>query len=223
MCRHRLPWAPLIAAMLMAAALPAAAQQGAAEIRGRVLDAQERLLPRTAVVLRNQDTGMFRQAVSTADGTYFLSEVTPGLYELAAELAGFKRYARRGVRLEVGKTATVDIRLEMGGLDEQLTVIAESPIVDVTSKEVGGNIASGELTDLPSINRSFIGFVGLLPGVVPITNTGSFGADSVVANGQDYRNNNFMLDGGTIMTTWPDSGPGPRLACRSRRSRNSRS
>ncbi|PYQ16731.1 MAG: hypothetical protein DMF80_03835 [Acidobacteria bacterium] len=213
MCRHRLPWAPLIAAMLMAAALPAAAQQGAAEIRGRVLDAQERLLPRTAVVLRNQDTGMFRQAVSTADGTYFLSEVTPGLYELAAELAGFKRYARRGVRLEVGKTATVDIRLEMGGLDEQLTVIAESPIVDVTSKEVGGNIASGELTDLPSINRSFIGFVGLLPGVVPITNTGSFGADSVVANGQDYRNNNFMLDGGNdnddVAGQW--AGPQARM------------
>jgi hypothetical protein len=179
----------------MAAALPAVAQQGAAEIRGRVLDAQERLLPDATVVLRNQETGMFRRVASTADGTYFLSGVTPGVYELSAELAGFKRYSRRGMRLEVGKTATVDIGLEVGGLDEQLTVTAEGPIVDVTSKEVGGNITSGELTDLPSLNRSFVGFVGLLPGIVPTTSTGSFAADSVVANGQDPRNNNYMLDG----------------------------
>jgi hypothetical protein len=178
-----------------AAALPAAAQQGAAEIRGRVWDAHEGLLPDARVVLRNQDTGMFRQVVSTADGTYFLSGVTPGVYELSVERAGFKRYARRGIRLEVGKTATVDIGLEVGGLDEQLTVTAEGPIVDVTSKEVGGNITSGELTDLPSRNRSFIGFVGLLPGIVTTTDPGSFGADSIVANGQDPRNNNYMLDG----------------------------
>ena len=112
---------------------------------------------------------MFRQVVSTADGTYFVSGVMPGVYELSAERAGFKRYSRRGIRLQVGKTATVDVGLEIGGLDEQLTVSGEGPIVDVTSKEVGGHITSGELTDLPSLNRSFIGFVALLPGIVPVT------------------------------------------------------
>jgi len=111
----------LIATLSMAAAPPAAAQQGAAEIRGRVLDAHEGLLPGATVVLRNQQTGMFRQVVSSAEGIYFLSGVAPAVYELSAKLAGFKRYSRRGVRLEVGKTATVDIGLEVGGLDEQLT------------------------------------------------------------------------------------------------------
>ncbi len=203
----------LTAAVLVALTLPAAAQQGAAEIRGRVLDAQQGLLPRATVVLRNQETGMFRQVVSSADGTYFLSGVTPGVYELSAELAGFKRYSRRGVRLEVGKTATLDIGLEVGGLDEQITVTAETPLVDVTSKEVGGNITSGELTDLPSLNRSFIGFVALLPGMVPVTGAGSSAEDSVVANGQDPRNNNFMLDGGNnnddISGQW--AGPQARI------------
>jgi hypothetical protein len=187
--------APLTASLLLVIALPAAAQQGAAEIRGRVVDAGGGVLPRTTVVLRNQETGMFRQVTSNAEGSYFLSGVMPGVYELSAELAGFKRYSRRGIRLQVGKTATVDVGLEVGGPDEQITVRGEAPMVDVTSKEVGGNITSGELTDLPSVNRSFIGFVGLLPGLVPITGTGSFAEDSIVANGQDSRNANFMLDG----------------------------
>src|SRR5206468_9273852 len=68
--------------------------------------------------------------------------------------------------------------------------------VDVTSKEVGGNITAKELTELPSVNRNFIGFVALLPGVVPNISTESFGSDSVSVNGQDPRNNNYMFDGG---------------------------
>ncbi len=203
----------LLIAMLSVAAIPADAQQGAAEIRGRVLDPHEGVLPGVTVVLRNQATGMFRRVVSSPDGVYFLSGVTPGVYELSAERTGFKRYSRRGVRLEVGKTVTLDIGLEVGGPDEQLTVTAETPLVDVTSKEVGGNITNGELTDLPSLNRSFIGFVALLPGMVPVTGAGSSVEDSIVANGQDPRNNNFMLDGGNnnddISGQW--AGPQARI------------
>jgi hypothetical protein len=183
-----------LAAALLSA--PATAQQGSAEIRGRVLDPQGGAVPGAAVVIRNQATGMFRQVVSTSDGTYFLSGVTPGTYELSAELSGFKKYFRRDVRLEIGKTSTLDVKLEVGGLEEQMTVTAEAPIVDVTSKEVGGNITARELTDLPSVNRNYIGFIGLLPGVIPNISTESFGSDSVNVNGQDARNNNYLLDGG---------------------------
>ena len=49
---------------------------------------------------------------------------------------------------------------------------------------------------LPSVNGNFIGFVGLLPGIVPSISTESFGSDSIAVNGQDPRNNNYMLDGG---------------------------
>jgi hypothetical protein len=145
--------------------------------------------------VRNQASGVFRQGVSTADGSYFLAGVVPGVYELTTELSGFKKYQRKDVRLEVGKTSTVDVQLEVGGLAEQLTVSAESPIVDVTSKEVGGQISNTDLISLPSVNRNFIGFIGLLPGVVPSISTESFGSDSVSVNGQDARNNNYLVDG----------------------------
>jgi len=184
------------ALVFLLAAATAAAQQGTTEIRGRVLDPQGGVLPGVTVIVKNQDTGMYREAVSNADGTYFVSALTPGVYELSAELQGFKKFSRRDVQLELGKTSTIDVPLEVGSLQETINVSAESPIVDVTSKEVGGNITTRELVELPTINGNFVGFVGLLPGIVPTISTESFGSDSITVNGQDPRNNNYMLDGG---------------------------
>lgn len=181
--------------VLMCLSFDLLAQQGSSELRGRILDPQEGSLPGVAVILRNQESGKLRQAFSNRDGSYFFPGVVPGTYEISAELSGFKRYQRRDIRLEIGKTATLDIRLELGSVEERLTVRGEAPIVDITSKEVGGNIDSRELTALPSVNRNFIGFIGLLPGIIPNISTESFGSDSVSVNGQDPRNNNYLVDG----------------------------
>lgn len=187
----------LCSCVLFICLLPAlaGAQQGTTEVRGQVTDPQGAVLPGVAVVVRNQDTGMFRETVSNADGTFFVSGIVPGTYQIEAELQGFKKYSRRDIRLEIGRTATVDIRLEVGSIEETVTVQAESPLVDLTSKEVGGSVSARELIELPSVNRNFVGFVGLLPGIIPTISTESFGSDSVTVNGQDPRNNNYMLDG----------------------------
>jgi hypothetical protein len=184
----------VIICALMLPAIPAA-QQGTTEVRGQVTDPQGAVLPGVTVTVRHQETGMFRETVSNAEGTFFVSGIVPGMYQIEAELQGFKKYSRRDVRLEIGKTATADVRLEVGSLTEVIDVVAETPIVDVTSKEVGGSVTSRELVELPSVNRNFVGFVGLLPGIIPTISTESFGSDSVTVNGQDPRNNNYMLDG----------------------------
>src|SRR4029077_12825672 len=177
-------------------ATPLYAQQGTTELRGRVVDAQGGILPGVTVTVRNQATGMFRETVSGADGSYIASGLTPGTYEIVAELSGFKKFNRKELILEVGKTTSVDVKMEVGGIEQTVTVTADSPLVDVTSKEIGGNISSETLVQLPSVNGNFIGFVGLLPGIVPAISTESFGSDSISVNGQDPRNNNYMLDGG---------------------------
>jgi outer membrane receptor protein involved in Fe transport len=182
--------------LLLLLAAPVWAQQGTTELRGRVVDAQGGALPGVTVTVRNQATGMFRETVSGSDGSYIASGMTPGTYEVLAELQGFKKFDRRDLVLEVGKTATVEIKMDVGGISETVTVSGESPLVDVTSKEIGGNITSETLVQLPSVNGNFVGFVGLLPGIVPSISTESFGGDSISVNGQDPRNNNFMLDGG---------------------------
>lgn len=172
-------------AALLALCGVASAQQGTTEVRGQVSDPQGAVLAGVTVVIRNQDTGMFRETVSSPDGTCFASGIVPGMYEIQAELQGFKKYSRRDVRLETGKTATADLQLQVGSVEETVNVTADSPIVDVTSKEVGGSVSARELVELPSVNRNFVGFVGLLPGIIPSISTESFGSDSISVNGQD--------------------------------------
>jgi hypothetical protein len=183
----------LMMALLLSA--PAAAQQGTTEIRGKVTDSQGAILPGVSVTVRNQDTGMFRETVSSSDGTYFISAITPGKYELTAELQGFKKYVLADILLEVGKTGVSDVQLSVGGIEETVTVSAESKLVDTTSKEIGGNITGRELTALPSINRNFVGLIGVLPGIVPNVSTDSVGSDAIITNGRESRNNNYLLDG----------------------------
>jgi hypothetical protein len=183
-------------AILTVTATAVSAQQGTTELRGRVIDAQGAVLPGVAVTVRNQDTGMYRQTVSGPDGSFIASGIVPGMYSVSAELQGFKKFERKNLQLEVGKTSTIEVGMALGSLEETVNVTTESPLVDVSSKEIGGNIRSETLVQLPSVNGNFIGFVGLLPGIVPSISTESFGSDSISVNGQDPRNNNYMLDGG---------------------------
>ena len=140
---------------------------------------------------------MFRETVTGADGTFIVSGIVPGTYEVTAELQGFKKLGLQGhpSRGRQDRDASM-CSSRSAAIEEVVNVTAESPLVDVTSKEIGGNITSDELVELPSVNGNFIGFIGLLPGIVPTISTESFGSDSISVNGQDPRNNNYMLDGG---------------------------
>src|SRR5262245_47921951 len=186
----------LVAGLWLLMTGAAVAQQGTTEVRGRVVDSQGASMPGVTVTVKNEQTGMFRTTVSGDSGAYIASGLVPGRYEVSATLQGFKTFSRKGLQLEVGRTATLDVTLDVGGMEEVVTVSASTPLVDVTSKEIGGNIGTETLVNLPSVNGNFIGFVGLLPGIVPSISTESFGSDSISANGQDPRNNNYTVDGG---------------------------
>jgi Carboxypeptidase regulatory-like domain/TonB-dependent Receptor Plug Domain len=171
------------------------AQENTAELRGRVVDTQDAGIPGVTILITNEATGIYRQSVSTADGSYFITAVPPGTYTLNAELSGFAKYSRKGVRLDLGRTTTLEVELRPGAVTETITVTAETPLVDLTSKEIGGNVTNREMAMLPSVNGNFIGAVALLPGVISNISTESFGSDAISTNGLDSRNNNFMLDG----------------------------
>jgi hypothetical protein len=175
--------------------ISALAQQGTADLRGRVVDPQGAVLPGVTIVVRHQESGLFRETVSSGDGTFLMSGMTPGVYEVAAELASFKRYTQRDVRLEVGRATQIELKLEVGGLEEAVTVSAEAPLVDTTSQEIGGRISSQEFVDTPSFNRNFAGYLGMLPGVVATISATTFGADSISVAGQNVRNVNYTMDG----------------------------
>ena len=81
---------------LLVSAASAFAQQGTTEIRGKVVDAQAAAVPGAMVVVKNQNTGMFRETVSAADGTYFVGGIVPGTYEVTAELPGIQEARAQG-------------------------------------------------------------------------------------------------------------------------------
>src|SRR5687768_12137241 len=185
----------LLSLILFAFTGPASAQQGTADLRGRVIDSQGGVLPGVAIVVRHQESGLFRESVSSTDGTFLLSGMTPGMYEVTAEMASFKKYSQRDVRLEVGRTTQVELKLEVGGLTEAVTVTSEAPLVDTSTQEIGGRISQQEFVDTPSFNRNFAGYLGMLPGVVATISATTFGADSISVAGQNVRNVNYTMDG----------------------------
>jgi hypothetical protein len=180
--------------VLLAASVSEASQAGGSALQGRVVDEQQAVLPGVAIIVTNQDNGTFRETVSGPDGAYFVPGLQPGRYRIAADLQGFKKLTREDVVLLLGSTQTIDLRLEVGGVAETVTVTEEAPAVDLTSARVGGNVGSRELLDLPSPTRNFISFVAMVPGVQ--LNPSAEGSDSISVNGQASAQVTFVLDGG---------------------------
>jgi hypothetical protein len=186
----------LILDVLVVHAIPAAGQGQSSAVQGRVQDESGAALPGVVVVVTHQGSGVFRQVVSNADGSYFVTGIVPGPYRITADLTGFKKYERPDVLLTIGNTATLDITLGVGGIEESVTVSGQSPIVDMTSKQIGANIGTGEIAALPILNKNWLQAVGLAPGIVVASSTASFACESLIVGGGSNRSGNFSIDGG---------------------------
>lgn len=172
----------------------AEARQGVSGLRGRVVDQQKGVLPGVTLTVTHRESGVTRETVTGSDGSFSVPALVPGPYRVTAELAGFNRYQFEELQLRVGSTAQLEVVLQVGGLTESVTVTSEAPQVDLTSTEVGGSVATAELTNLPSGNRNFTGFVALLPGVV-YNPTSDSSSDNVNINGQHGSGVVYLMDG----------------------------
>src|SRR3989475_5960052 len=172
------------------------AQGQSSAVQGHVIDESGAALPGVVVVVTHQGSGGFRQVVSNADGSSFVSGIGRGPIRIPGELTGFRKYERPDVVLQIGNTATLDITLAVGGIEESVTVNAESPLVDVTSKQIGANIGQAELSALPIMNKDWMYAVGLAPGIQVASSTASFACESLIVGGGSNRSGNFSIDGG---------------------------
>ena len=184
----------LVAVALVFAA-PVEAQFARAAVQGNATDPDGVPLPGVTVLLANNNTGASRTVVTSVTGGYVIQGLTSGDYTITFSLQGFQTVERVGIELHVGETPSIDVQMVLSSLEETVTVTAQTPMVEVTSKQVGASLTSSEIEDLPSINRSFIMFASLLPGVVARQGTGTLSADVIYVNGQDDNNNQFNIDG----------------------------
>ncbi len=174
---------------------PAAAQFANADLGGAVTDADGGALPGVTVTARNEATGIRRTTVTATNGSYAVNGLKPGLYTVSYRLEGFQQVEKSGVQLRVGQEARVNVTLQLGAVEEVITVAGESPIIEVTSKEIGGTLTTAEFEALPTQNRSALLFASLMPGVTPSPSTDSTAGDAIFVNGQDDNNNGFFMDG----------------------------
>jgi hypothetical protein len=181
--------------LLTALVAPAFAQGGTAELNGTVLDQGKAVLPGVTVSVISEATGQARQAVTGAEGRFVIPTLVPGRYTIKAELQGFETTTRTGLVLNVGQEVSLSLTLNLAGVKEEVTVTAESPVIETTTSKIGTNITSSEIDNAPSANRSQFSLMQTIPGLVPTLQVGSFEGGQFSANGQATTNNVFLVDG----------------------------
>ena len=128
---------------------------GAGVISGVVTDESHAALP--GVTVTATSPALQAAALTTAtgpDGAYRFPTLPPGVYQLTFELAGFQRVARQELRLDVGFIATINIEMKIGGVEESLTIVGESPVVDVKTTSVQTNFTNEMLETVPVARQS---------------------------------------------------------------------
>src|SRR5207245_8991556 len=118
---------------------PAVAQTNRGAIAGTVVDATGGVLPGATVTIVNAGTSEQRSLTTSASGTYSATNLEPVTYRVVVDLAGFKKSVTDGVKVDTAATATVNVRLETGGLETQVRVTAEAPLLNAGSGTIGEN------------------------------------------------------------------------------------
>jgi Carboxypeptidase regulatory-like domain/TonB dependent receptor len=189
----------LLAAVLMVLAATAAAfaQQTTGTVAGRVLDEQKAAIPGATISAKNDSTGFARTEVSDAEGLYRITGLPVGTYTLSIEMSGFQPQ-KRAVTVNVSETLTSDFDVRIASVSENVTVTAESALVDTTSSAVGGVVDVRRVENLPLNGRQFANLAITIPGVglgyhADPTKSTQF---SPQINGGNGRNVNYQIDGG---------------------------
>jgi hypothetical protein len=133
------------------------------DIRGTVTDSTGALLPDVTVTVVNNDTGVSKILTTNKDGLYDTSSIVIGNYQVTFEKAGFKRFERSSITLEVG-VSTVDASLTIGSASEEVVVNTDIPLLSTESGEQSTTLESKTMAQLPQVNEDWENFIILLPG-----------------------------------------------------------
>jgi hypothetical protein len=171
---------------------PSGAQTLTGAVVGTVVDSSAARLPGVTVTLtspaliRGQQT-----AVSTIEGSYRFPSLPPGDYALSFELSGFRTAKREGIRVQAGQTYAVDVTLQLAGVEEQITVVGRSPLIDVKGAETDHTVGAEVIGTLP-VPRRFTDLLDTLPGV---TNGLYTFSPTNTVYGSSVRENVYTVDG----------------------------
>jgi len=185
--------------------------QTTGQITGTVRDASGAVVGNAQVTVSNTSKGIDRTTTSNSDGEYSVPGLGAGVYDVGVSAPGFKKFQAKGVVLEVGEKARVDVPLTVGATDTEVTVTGESIAqVQTQQSELSGTVSGKEITQLQLNGRNFTQLVTLVPGVSNQTGqdegtVGVYGNVSFSMNGGRTEYNNWELDGGDNMDNGSNS------------------
>lgn len=193
---------------LMTASIFSQTQRSTSALRGTITDPTGGVVPGAKVELRSESEGYRRTSSANSVGAYFFTDLTPGVYDVYVEAAGFKKAVIEGITLYVGQTMVQDFRLEVGETTQTVSVKGNAPLLDQTNATVGTIIESKVITELPLNGRNFLQLPLLSPGASFDKNSNTMDAVQINPTARSFNMegergdyNLFTLDG-TLITEW---------------------
>jgi hypothetical protein len=204
--------------MLQTYVLALLLQLAGGAISGRVADPSGAIVPGAEITIEKLDTHETRNLVSSSTGLYNAPNLSPGLYRIEVRSTGFGNLERSGIQIEVGAQIVLDLQLEVGGTTQRVEVMAETPIVEAGSSEIGAVNNGQTVRELPLNGRDWTSLAALQPGVSIVRTEAAVGAglantrgnrglgQMMSIGGSRPQQNAYRLDG-VILNDYAGSGP----------------
>jgi hypothetical protein len=171
-----------------------------AELRGSVEDSTGSALPGVTVTIVNTATGVERVVVTDEQGGFRVPALQPGPYRVASELSGFNADTKQ-VTLTVGQVADLKVTLSVGAISESVQVVGRGATVEIetTKSDLSAVVNQEQLSELPVLNRGFVGLAQLLPGGGPARSAdGRFGISTAFGGTNVRSMYSMQIDGGVM-------------------------
>jgi hypothetical protein len=181
------------------------------DIKGTVTDPSGAGVAGANVVGRNMDTGLSVATTTSESGLYSLSNLPPGRYSVSVDGPNFKRYSREGVSVLTGTTVSLDIEMTLGGVTENITVVADASQLQTATSDIGATLQPTLVENLPlevsGTVRNPVQFITLIPGFVGNVGNdpGSNSTDDFKVNGGQEGGTDVLVDGVSISLVSPNT------------------
>jgi len=143
---------------------PAAAQEQTGTLQGRVVDASGSVLPGVTVSVKGPTILGGAMTTVTTESGYRVQNIPLGTYTVVFELSGFQTKAYEGVRVQAGTTFTIDAQLAVAPVEERLTVVGETPIIETAATDLTFTFTKELMSTIPNA-RDVWAMVAQTPGL----------------------------------------------------------
>lgn len=174
-------------------------QSTSSTLTGVLSDASGAIVPGASLQVVNEASGVVLQARANEAGLYRVVGLSPATYRVEVEAAGFQKLVRSGVVVQISQTLQLDLTLQLGTVQETVSVSGATPMLDTQSATVGQLVEREMIAGMPMPNRTSTALIALIPGATVQNVTGDIPIFSV--GGGRMRNQQFTLDGGNHTNT----------------------